>query len=727
MTAPTCALTLNVADLAGENVSGATITATLSHPDAYQGMVVAGNTSGTTDSSGNVTLTLFRSALGELGSYYTISAAKNGLALGSLHVRLPNLSAATLALCEVARRPFRYSPGSTVDVVGRVLTVAGIAPDSMGGISTEDLESALSVRGASDFYGHLTAAQKADVRSAAPSINLTTVFHSFQAALWALYGTPSENGKNAQGVVIEFAPGAYLFDYLDLYPGGTYIGANKHETRFLQSATASRNFAVVLAANGTVKRSRTANARLSNITLQGNGLKLGDPGYIGIFDGLSTALPSTDPNFDPAKNYNSFTVEDCAVLNFSGDGIVTKQRGRAEVRNTRTQYNGGHGCNIQGPDCIIDHLASGNNGKDSVHTDEASTPRFVNCELWASNNDADGYGAVSMINQREFFVQGGDINGPIVIDGAQNDPGSDFFGYWGKCLITHADIKWRGANFTDSSDGTPFAVPGYIQISGYRHVDVVDAIFTPAYNRSSGEFTYRPRYLVSVTGQASVNIRASLPPRMTLGTDGVTLIPHPLWPFGPARDPVTGAFTNSLDDVCNVMDRCTYELTFAEVEGQPAIMHTNRARYTRGGLLGNALGESALTGEIGEVESDNRTPANALTLTSNTVASLASLTLTPGRWQVSGQVVFGGTSISATVLGASIADSASAFKAQDARYFSRMSIPISSLTGTELDTRTIPGFAVTVTADTPVYLNARATFSAGTLTAYGRIQATRIG
>ena len=135
MTAPTCALTLNVADLAGANVSGATVTATLSHPDAYQGMVVAGNTSGTTDSSGNVTLTLFRSALGELGSYYTISAATGGgLALGSLHVRLPNLSAATLALCEVARRPFRYSAGTTADVQGRVLSVGGVLPDAGGDV-----------------------------------------------------------------------------------------------------------------------------------------------------------------------------------------------------------------------------------------------------------------------------------------------------------------------------------------------------------------------------------------------------------------------------------------------------------------------------------------------------------------------------------------------------------------------------------------------------------------
>ena len=80
MTAPTCALTINVADIAGANVAGATVAAILSHADAYQGMVVASNATGTTDASGNVTLALFRSALGELGSYYTLSATKDGAA-----------------------------------------------------------------------------------------------------------------------------------------------------------------------------------------------------------------------------------------------------------------------------------------------------------------------------------------------------------------------------------------------------------------------------------------------------------------------------------------------------------------------------------------------------------------------------------------------------------------------------------------------------------------------
>lgn len=171
MTAPTCALTLNVADLAGANVSGATVTATLSHPDAYQGMVVAGNASGTTDSSGNVTLTLFRSALGELGSYYTISAAKDGQALGSLHVRLPNLSAATLALCEVARRPFRYSSGSTVDVVGRVLSVGGVLPDAGGDVPLEAIPvDAPSVFDLVDAAPTLTGGQLGMRRVSADSV-----------------------------------------------------------------------------------------------------------------------------------------------------------------------------------------------------------------------------------------------------------------------------------------------------------------------------------------------------------------------------------------------------------------------------------------------------------------------------------------------------------------------------------------------------------------------------
>jgi hypothetical protein len=719
MTIPTCAVTITANRITGGPAASAVVRAVLTRAEAYESVVVPDEVTATTDSSGVCTINLWPNTLGLLGGSryrFTISTGARSIVV---HAVVPNAASANL-------EDILSDDESALPTTSAVRTVGGVAPDSSGDITKAQLESALAIRTSSDFYGYLNDAQKADVRSAAPSINLTTLFHSFQAALWALYGTPSENGKNAQGVAIEFAPGTYLFDYLDLYPGGTYIGANKHETRFLQSATASRNFAVVLAVNGTVKRSRTANARLSNITLQGNTLELGDPGYIGIFDGLSTALPSTDPNFDSAKNYNSFTVEDCAVLNFSGDGIVTKQRGRAEVRNTRTQYNGGNGCNIQGPDCIVEHLASGNNGKHSFYTSGASTPRLVNAEVWASENDQDGYGAVCFDRVRECFIVGGDVNGPIIITGAQGDPEDDFYGYWAKCLITGVDIKWRGSNFTDSSDGTPFPVGGYIKVAGFRHVDVLDVVVTPAYARNTGEFTYRPLKLVDVSGQASVNVRASLPPRMKLDTDGVTLIPHPLWPFGPARDGA-GAFANSLDDVCDVPDRCTYDLTFPEVEGQVSVRHFNRVQYTRGGLLGNSLGESAANGEISEVKSSNVTAASPVTITAATVTNLGSITLPPGRWQVSGQAVFGGSGASATVIGASIADTATSFKATDARYFSRMSIPFTTLTGTELDTRTIPGFVVVATTDTTVYLNVRANFSDGTMTAYGRIQATRIG
>lgn len=720
MTLPTCEVSVQLLEPDDTPIAGANVIAHLSTIDIYDGVVVPAEVTARTNSAGVCTLQLFPNELGQTGSRYTVTIQRTGLPDERLFAVIPNLPSVDLHDCLVTRStPSQPINGSTA--FGRLL---------MNAQSAQAARELIGLGGVHNIYSFLTPLQQEDTRGTC-SIDLTDIVHSVQSALFALYSKPTEGaniGRNAQGFKLEMNAGAYLLRYLDLWPGVTLHGDNKHETRLVQSMTANRDFLVSLARNGTATRSRTANVQLKDLSLQGNRLAVGAPmpggGTVVAMHGASTALPSTDPDFDSSLNYNSFTMENVQIVGFSGDGVRVKQRGRLDMMGCRTQGNGGHGVNVQGPDCYLLHHASGSNGQDSIHTEDASTFRCVDGEIWGSNNDQLGYVGYSIKGARELTITGGELNAPFDIDGAQDKPSDDFYGYWAKCEIVDVNFKFRAANFIDSStsDGQPFPVSGYGRLRGYRSAHV-RGVFTPAYDRTPpGTYTYRPVHLVDTTGDCNLFLEAvNLPPlKKWVTVDGVqTLVDHPLWPCG--------AGANSFEDLVSNWDRAAVIAVYPEVEGEPPVIHTNRLAIYRGGRQGNQQGQSAMAGEIGETKAGNRLPANAVAVLNNQVTNVAQVTLPPGSWVLRGQVVYGGTGLSASVLGASIADAVDAFKAQDARYFSRSSIPFTGLTAAELDTRSIPGFEVDVTdpAGQTFYLNARASISAGTATAYGRIEALR--
>ncbi len=115
---------------------------------------------------------------------------------------------------------------------------------------------------------------------------------------------------------------------------------------------------------------------------------------------------------------------------------------------------------------------------------------------------------------------------------------------------------------------------------------------------------------------------------------------------------------------------------------------------------------------------------SAVSLSSTVNSNVTSISLTAGKWLVSGLVQFGSTptvsgpqqaSISTTSATHGTLGDNSSQAVWLATAFTAGNVPIS-----------IPGYILTVGSTTTVYLVASGVFSAGTMTAYGRISAVKI-
>ena len=139
--------------------------------------------------------------------------------------------------------------------------------------------------------------------------------------------------------------------------------------------------------------------------------------------------------------------------------------------------------------------------------------------------------------------------------------------------------------------------------------------------------------------------------------------------------------------------------------------------------MGVTDGSNAPAGAIGEVISNVRVVASALTLANTVAQNVCTITLTPGDWDVQGNAWFSiGTT--ATNIHAGI-NSVSATVPLDAslsvvRYTENVALN----GGGQM--RTLSPCRVNVTAPTPYYLYGSVNFPSGTCTAYGALWARRM-
>jgi hypothetical protein len=145
-----------------------------------------------------------------------------------------------------------------------------------------------------------------------------------------------------------------------------------------------------------------------------------------------------------------------------------------------------------------------------------------------------------------------------------------------------------------------------------------------------------------------------------------------------------------------------------------------------GGIVGTATNNNATAGNVGEYTSATLSSGSAISLTTNTAASLTSISLTAGDWDVSSNVIYtpaATTSISRLLSAVSTTNNTLDFtEDRFAALGEAAQIP-----GLNINTTSrVSNARFSISGTTTVYLVAFATFTASTITAYGKIWARRV-
>lgn len=145
------------------------------------------------------------------------------------------------------------------------------------------------------------------------------------------------------------------------------------------------------------------------------------------------------------------------------------------------------------------------------------------------------------------------------------------------------------------------------------------------------------------------------------------------------------------------------------------------------GITGVTNGAAAGAGYVGQSLSSLIPSGSAVSLTTATPANVTFITLTAGDWDVSGSVTYVASTASVSVAAvweSGISTATATLPVDGTEVF--YATPAVIATTSFKTSLAIPRKIVNVSSSTPVYLVAEATFTAGTVTAYGAITARRV-
>lgn len=131
---------------------------------------------------------------------------------------------------------------------------------------------------------------------------------------------------------------------------------------------------------------------------------------------------------------------------------------------------------------------------------------------------------------------------------------------------------------------------------------------------------------------------------------------------------------------------------------------------------------SATAGNVGEVVSALKAVGSAQALQTTVPTNITSISLTAGDWDVEGNASFVGTTATVTATAAGIVTTANTIPADGSEVYSGVTVTLVS----ETDGVSLPRKRVNVSGTTIVYLTGRCTFTAGSVLAFGSINARRV-
>lgn len=155
---------------------------------------------------------------------------------------------------------------------------------------------------------------------------------------------------------------------------------------------------------------------------------------------------------------------------------------------------------------------------------------------------------------------------------------------------------------------------------------------------------------------------------------------------------------------------------------------TINGTITSRGTLGNLAGTAPVASSIGERIVSAVSVASAVALATNTAANMTSISLTPGIWDITMVGGFTSPTVTPTLTQARISINTVSATLSLAVGDSDIIFPvgIAPVTGVADSTMVLPTVRALVTTTTTYYGVARAIFSAGDISAYGRLSAVRV-
>jgi hypothetical protein len=395
-------------------------------------------------------------------------------------------------------------------------------------------------------------------------------------------------------------------------------------------------------------------------------------------EGIHVPEPDYNPDKDAGKEYRAPTLENVIVTQMSGDGLCVRT-GRDQLIVQSGKFTSSYGCNVKmvssNDSKIYGGIGMGSGWKGNLKIVSCSTPRLINFDCF-DESMPEKYAGISIIETRQCTISSGEVNGTVYIKGKTHaiEPNHGL-------RFSHVNWKWHSGIL--NPDGTS---PQYIKIRNGADVSISNCYFYADKADNSC-----PNYLVDVAESSTLDIH-----RFRLITNVAT----------PERPFKTGIINNS--DATGIVAGEYVDVS----TGFVVRFHTS---------AGKTDGVDVPAGGIGESKKVSvASPGTALTTA--TIANLGSMTLEAGDWDFWGHAHFVLTGATVTKLEVGFpGNSATIPNGADQKAI--FSVPVTTLTG-EI-TVMVPPFKIAQAAQTTQRFNVRATFSAGTVSAYGTSNARR--
>lgn len=540
------------------------------------------------------------------------------------------------------------------------------------------------------------------------------------------YGDDQE-GAGGHGATLLLDAGTWTWDTMQLRPGMSIIGlVDRFEVRVKQLASARAPLIDILGRgqNQDVVGRRTA-VVLERLDLNANGnVSLTNE----AIDCIHLRVDEANDGDDESANRTGVIAREVQAGGASGWGLYNLKRGKLWLSMCQFAGNGLHpdlpnnkvgGLFSQGPDCFFYKVYCGNNGGPQHHIKSSATPTIINVE-YGTSKQPHLYPSLWLEKCTDAMVGGGgNCTGWILIEGGENEPTANEYDTECNINLHNFSLTFKDKTFTDSTVEPPVVhtLPGFIHLKHIRGVNLDNLRVMPANDDDieAHHYTNRPTSIVYIQGDRTrATWRAPLPPL----TDW-------RWPAGAPEQWSGSEPTNSYDSITNKPNQLSIQTSDPSDETHRHLFDRIGFLDNQGGIVGATDATSKHAGLVGEVLNTAVSSGSAAALATTTVASIASRAITAGNWMVYGTVQFLGAAATVSKVEAAISSANNDVPASTAERFSAQAMNVATVTG-EVASLKIGPYYLKVSADTTRYLNCRATFAAGTMTAYGYIEARRV-